>query len=82
MASAAKTEKLVRKVSFTYLKRLFSGVAVICFFVMIAAGVMADNRWETITERCCLVMVLIMVINWIVVKVLASYEEMNNSGKA
>lgn len=82
MASADKDKKRTRKVSFTYLKRLFSGVALICFFVMIAAGVMADNRWVTITERCFVVMVVIMLINWVVVKILASYEEMNNSGKA
>jgi hypothetical protein len=80
-ASAKEDKRLVKKVDFTYLHRLFAAVALIGFAVVCAAGLLAEVNMITIILRATVVMVAVKLISWVVIKVLASYEEMN-SGQA
>lgn len=77
-SSSDPKSRLVRVVDFTYLHRLFAGVALIGFFVVCIAGLLADVNVITILIRASQVMVAVKLISWMVIKVLASYEEMNS----
>lgn len=86
MAKSPKVEKkspkvetkLIKVVDFTYLHRLFAAVALIGFFVVCLAGMLAEVNVITMMLRATLVMVVIKFISWVVIRVLASYEEMNS----
>ena len=80
-ASPKGIEKLVRTVDFTYLHRLFAAVALVGFFVVCIAGVLADVNMITMLLRATGVMIVVKLVSWIVIRILASYEEMN-SGQA
>ena len=80
-ASPRANDRLVRKVDFTYLHRLFAGVALIGFFVVCIAGLFAEVNMITMVLRATAVMLVVKVISWVVIRILASYEEMN-SGQA
>jgi apolipoprotein N-acyltransferase len=62
-------------------KKLFAGVAMLAFIVILIAGLKANARLVTIAYRATIVMVVILFVNRVVIKVLSGYEEMN-SGKA
>lgn len=81
MASDAKAKKLTRKVSYASLQKLIAGVSLLCFLVILIAGLQADVRMITIAVRAMIVMLVIKVIARVVISVLATYEEMN-SGEA
>ena len=82
MASTpSENGKLIKRVNFAYLHRLFAGVALIGFFVVCLAGVLNSVSMITIMLNSTAVMVVVKVVSWIVIKILASYEEMN-SGQA
>lgn len=70
-----------KKVSFAYLHKLTCAVSLLAFVVVIAAGVIGEARTITITYRAAGVIILIGLVSRIVMRVLASYEEIN-SGKA
>ena len=70
-----------KKVSFLWLHKLAAGVSLIAFLVVIAAGVMAEVSVFTIAFRALVVILAVSVVSRILVRVLATYEEMN-SGKA
>ncbi len=76
--SPRANQKLIKVVDFSYLHRLFAGVALIGFFVVCIAGVMNDVHVITIMLRATAVMFAVKLISWLVIKVLASYEEMNS----
>lgn len=80
-ASPDSQGRLVKVVDFSYLHRLFAGVALIGFFVVCIAGLLADVSVITIMLRATGVMIVVKIISMVVIKVLASYEEMN-SGQA
>jgi len=75
--SNQSNKKLVRKVRYAGLHKLFAGVSLLAFVVVIIAGVMADVPFIVITFRACVVMIVIGLASRIVVQVLANYEEMN-----
>ncbi len=82
MASTpSENEKLIKRVNFAYLHRLFAGVALIGFFVVCLAGVLNSVSVITIMLNSTGVMLVVKVVSWVVIKILASYEEMN-SGQA
>ena len=74
-------QKLVKKVNFAYIHRLSSAVALLGFFVTVAAGLMAETRVITTVWRSFLVILAVGIITKVVIRILASYEEIN-SGKA
>lgn len=76
-----KSKKVVKKVNFAPVHRLFAGVSMIGFFVVAAGGVMANLDMMTIVFRAFVVMLAVKLVSWVVIRVLASYEEIN-SGKA
>lgn len=78
--AAKKGGKAIKRVSFVHLQKLTAGVSLIAFLVVIAAGIMGGARTITITYRACGVLLLIALVSRIIIRVLASYEEMN-SGK-
>lgn len=79
MAQSRKAaQKLVKVVDFTYLHRLFACVALVGFLVVCIAGLMADVHVITIMLRATAVMYAVKLISWLVIRVLASYEEMNS----
>ena len=67
--------------SVVFIHKLAAAVSLLCFGVVVAAGVMAEARFVTIAYRAFAVIVVIALISRLVVSILASYEEMN-SGKA
>lgn len=76
----ASEKKLVKKLNFIFLQKLAAGVSLLALTVIIAAGVMGGARTVTITYRAAVVIVVIGVIARVLIKILASYEELN-SGK-
>ena len=70
-------KKLSKRVKYSGLHRLIAGVSLIAFVVSILGGVMAEARITTITVRALIVMLVIAGISRIVMRVIASYEEMN-----
>ena len=77
----ANKGKKVKVASFIGLQRLFAGVAMLALLVTIVAGLRAEVRFTVIAYRAMGVMFLVFVVSRVVIRVLASYEEMN-SGKA
>ena len=69
-----------QKISYAYMHKLFSGVGLLAFTVIVAAGLMAEASVFTITWRAALVIIVISLVNRMVVSILSAYEEMN-SGK-
>lgn len=68
--------KLKKRVSFVFLQKLFAAVSLVAFFVIAAAGIMANVGVLTIAFRALLVIIVIGLIGRLVVQVLATYEEM------
>jgi hypothetical protein len=77
VASTAKS-RLTKRVSFDYLHRLFAAVALIGFFVVCVAGLLADVNVITIILNATAVMIVVKFLSWVVIKVLTNYEEMNS----
>jgi hypothetical protein len=71
-------KKVVR---YAYIHRFAAAVSLLCFGVIVAAGMMAEARFVTIAFRAFVVTLAISVVSRVIVSILASYEEMN-SGKA
>ena len=67
---------LTRRVSFVYLQKLFAGVSLIAFLVVSAAGVMAEVGVMTITFRALIVILAVSIVSRLLIRVLATYEEM------
>ena len=78
---ADKGKKIIKRVSYSHVHRLAAATSLLAFFVVIAAGVMAEARVYTIAYRAVVVILAIGVVSRIVIRILATYEEMN-SGKA
>jgi hypothetical protein len=70
-----------KKIEFTTLKKLVSGVNLIIFAVFILGGVNAGASFISITWRAAVAILVINVITVIVTRVAARYEEMH-SGKS
>lgn len=82
MAEQGKAKgKLVKQVNYAFMHKLAAATALVAFCVVIAAGVMAEARVFTIAYRALVVILVIGVVSRILIRILATYEEMN-SGKA
>ena len=57
------------------IKKLSAAVSVLAFSVIIAGGYMADTRFMTIAYRALVAVLAIKLLTVIVVRILASYEE-------
>jgi phosphatidylglycerophosphate synthase len=68
-----------RRVSFMYIHKLAAGTSLLAFFVILLAGLMAEVPLTTLLFRTCVVVLVISVISRILIRVLASYEEINSS---
>lgn len=73
-----KTTKLNHLVAF---KKFCAGLSMMAFMVIVANGLRAEVSLTTIAYRATGVMFVIYLLSRIIVRILASYEEMN-SGKA
>lgn len=62
----------------TLLHKLFAGVALLIFVLVIVVGVKAGVRLETIVYRSALAMLVVGIIGRGVLRVLTTYEEMNS----
>ena len=69
--------KLVQKVKYPSLHKLFAGVSLLSLVVTFMGGLMAGARFSTITFRALVVMIVVALISRIVMRVIASYEEMS-----
>ena len=70
MASTpSENGKLIKRVNFAYLHRLFAGVALIGFFVVCLAGVLNSVSMITIMLNSTAVMVVVKVVSWVVIKI-------------
>jgi hypothetical protein len=81
MASKTAPARSVKKPHYPQFRRLIAGLCLLCTVVVAAAGIMYRVRMSTVIYRAGLVNFVILTIGWIIVKVMASYEEMN-SGQA
>ncbi len=70
-----------KKVSFAYVHKLAAAVSLVAFIVIILGGVMNEVRTITIAYRAMGVILVIGIVSRILVRILATYEEIN-SGKA
>lgn len=78
MAETGK--KLIKRVNYTHVHKIAAATSLLAFCVVIAAGVMAEARVYTIVYRSVAVILVIGVVSRILIRILATYEEMN-SGK-
>ncbi len=74
-------KKLVKRVSYAHIQKLTAAVSLLAFVVVIVAGVMAQVRVTTMIYRALIVIVIVGIISRVIIKILATYEEMN-SGQA
>lgn len=70
-------KKVVKRSRYISVHKFAAGVALLCFAVILSAGLMAEAGVISIAYRSFVVMLLIAVLSRIVVSILASYEEMD-----
>ena len=70
-------KKLVKVVRYSQLHKLLAAIALLTFFVIMIAGLAARASFMTITFRACIAMFVVKLISVVVMRVIASYEEMN-----
>lgn len=78
---AEKQARRIKRISYAPVHRLAAATSLIAFLVVIGGGVMAQASVFSIAYRAFLVILVIGVVSRIIIRILASYEEMN-SGKA
>ncbi len=69
-------KKLVKIVRYPHLHKFFAGIALVTFVVNLIAGVSAQARFFTIAWKIFWCWIAVSAIAWVVMKVIASYEEM------
>ena len=70
--------KLPINMQYPLIHRLLAGISLLTFVVIIIAGVAAQARFFTITVRAAVAVLVIGLISRVVLRVIASYEEMNS----
>lgn len=78
-AGRKKAGKKVRRVRYTHLHKITAGMSLLAFVVMLVAGMMAEVPLITTVFRACLAIVLLGVVSRVLIRVLATYEEINSS---
>lgn len=81
MAAEKKSTKLVKKANYAFIHKLAAGVSLLAFLVVVIAGLQARASVGTIAIRATVAIIVVALISRVLVRILASYEEMN-SGKA
>ncbi len=79
MAKAGKKGS-IKRTQYAYIHRLASGVGLVAFAVIVAAGLMADVSVFTMAFRSAVAILVISAVSRVVISILSAYEEMN-SGK-
>lgn len=72
----------IKKVNYAHIHKLMVGVALLAFVVVIASGLSSGASIFSISWRALVVMLLVKLISVVVLRIITTYEEMNNSGKA
>lgn len=72
----------VKKTSYAYIHKLSAGVALLCFAVILVAGLQARVSVFTIAYRSLVSIIVVSVVSRIVVSILATSEEMNSGNEA
>lgn len=70
-----------KKIQFLAIKHLANATIVVCCLICSFGGLMSDVRIGRITLYCLGITLVVSLVSWVVVRVMASYEEIN-SGKA
>ena len=78
MSRVVKTK--IKLDSFSHIHRLMAAVSLLAFMVVIVSGMQAQVGITTIVVRATLVMAGISIFSRIIIRALATYEEMH-SGK-
>jgi len=71
---AAKTSKIVK---FPHVHKMLAGISLLVFTVTMIAGMQAHARFTTITFRALVAMLVVAFIGRIVLRLIASYEEIH-----
>ena len=71
-------KRVIKRVSYVLLQKLFAAVSLLAFLVIAGAGLMSNVGVITIVIRAVVVIMIIGIIGRLVVQVLATYEEMNS----
>jgi hypothetical protein len=74
----AAKKKVSRKVSYVLFHKFAAAVSLLAFVVMIISGLMAEARLTTITYRALIAMLVVGLVSRVVIRVVATYEEMNS----
>ncbi len=67
--------------SYAFIHKLSAGAALLAFVVIVLAGVMAQSSITMMVLRAVVVIAVVSLVKRVIIRILASYEEMN-SGKA
>ena len=67
-----------RRVSYVYLQKLFAGVSLLAFMVVVIVGLLAQVSVVTIAFRSMIVILMVTIVSKIIVRILSTYEEINS----
>lgn len=67
-----------RKVSYVPLQKLFAGVSLLAFMVVVIVGLIAQVGVVTIAFRSMIVILVVTIVSRVVVRILSTYEEINS----
>jgi hypothetical protein len=72
------TKEMKQKLSSqAVLKKLFAGVSLLAFVIIIVVGLQSGVRLTVIVYRSALAMIVIGIVARVILRVLTTYEEMN-----
>lgn len=64
--------------NYLLLHKLFAGVALLTFLIIIVAGLRTGLQTSTIVYRSAIAMIIIGIISRIILQMLVTFEEMNS----
>jgi hypothetical protein len=80
-ASAPKARLVRKKKKHVFLRKIGAGVCLLALGVMLFSGLLAGVPLVTTAFRACGAIVVVLVIEWVLLSVLSTYEDMDR-GKA
>ncbi len=80
MSAKGSAQGKVLRISYVGIHKFAAAVALLCFGVVLAAGIQAGVSIITITYRACLAVLVVSLVSRVVVSILTTYEEIQ-SGK-
>ncbi|MEZ4753967.1 MAG: hypothetical protein R3A13_06595 [Bdellovibrionota bacterium] len=69
--------KLVKRVSYVVVHKVAAGISLLCLLVVAVAGLSANASVFSMTWRAFIAILLVKVMSVVLIKVLATYEEMD-----